>query len=156
MRIKRRRSINEIVAALRRIDQMVAGGQRLTDVLRQEQVTAMTFYRWRKRYAGLSDDQVEWLADMQAQIADLRKFVANLTDENRILSAVSRELLADPAARRARVDHVVAMLGVSERRACQALGQHRSTQRKVMKSAKVANGQRRDADRSTSIRLGIE
>ena len=29
------------------------------------------------------------------------------------------------------MDHVVAELGVSERRACQVLGQHRSTQRKV-------------------------
>jgi len=29
------------------------------------------------------------------------------------------------------VDHVVGELGVSERRACRVLGQHRSTQRKV-------------------------
>jgi putative transposase len=36
-----------------------------------------------------------------------------------------------PARRRACIEHVMDALRVSERRACQALGQHRSTQRKV-------------------------
>jgi len=35
-----------------------------------------------------------------------------------------------PARRRACVEHVVAELGVPERRACRVLGQHRSTQRR--------------------------
>jgi putative transposase len=39
--------------------------------------------------------------------------------------------LLSPARRRACVETVQATLGVSERRACQVLGQHRSTQRKV-------------------------
>jgi hypothetical protein len=32
------------------------------------------------------------------------------------------------------VDHVIEELGVSERRACRVLGQHRSTQRKIAKT----------------------
>jgi len=36
-----------------------------------------------------------------------------------------------PARRRVCIDHVRDVLNVSERRACRALGQHRSTQRKV-------------------------
>ena len=36
-----------------------------------------------------------------------------------------------PARRRACVEHIVHTLGVSERRTCMVLGQHRSTQRKV-------------------------
>jgi transposase InsO family protein len=39
--------------------------------------------------------------------------------------------VVSPARRRACVEHVTAKLGVSERRACAALGQHRSTQRKA-------------------------
>jgi hypothetical protein len=39
--------------------------------------------------------------------------------------------LLSPSRRRACVDHVTAELGISERRACRALGQHRSTQRKI-------------------------
>jgi hypothetical protein len=36
-----------------------------------------------------------------------------------------------PARRRACVEHIVHTMAVSERRACAALGQHRTTQRKV-------------------------
>jgi len=36
-----------------------------------------------------------------------------------------------PARRRVCIDHVPDVLNISERRACRALGQHRSTQRKV-------------------------
>jgi transposase InsO family protein len=42
-----------------------------------------------------------------------------------------REALLSPARRRACIDRVRAELNVSERRACRALGQHRSTQRKL-------------------------
>ena len=41
-----------------------------------------------------------------------------------------RESDLRPSRRRLAVDHVRDVLGVSERRACQVLGQHRSTQRK--------------------------
>ena len=37
----------------------------------------------------------------------------------------------NPSRRRQCIDHVRQALGVSERRACRTLGQHRSTQRKV-------------------------
>lgn len=37
--------------------------------------------------------------------------------------------LLSPSRRRACIDHVRTRLSVSERRACQVLGQHRSTQR---------------------------
>lgn len=40
-----------------------------------------------------------------------------------------------PARRRACVEHVVREIGISERRACAVLGQHRSTQRKVPRGA---------------------
>jgi hypothetical protein len=39
--------------------------------------------------------------------------------------------MVSPGRRRACVEHVARHLGVSERRACAALGQHRSTQRKA-------------------------
>jgi putative transposase len=40
-----------------------------------------------------------------------------------------------PARRRSCIEHAVAKLGVSERTACRVLGQHRSTQRKVARTA---------------------
>nr|WP_232478952.1 IS3 family transposase [Roseomonas rosulenta] len=43
--------------------------------------------------------------------------------------------MVSPARRRACVEHVVREIGISERRACAVLGQHRSTQRKVPRRA---------------------
>jgi transposase InsO family protein len=43
--------------------------------------------------------------------------------------------MVSPARRRACVEHVVREIGISERRACAVLGQHRSTQRKVPRGA---------------------
>ena len=57
--------------------------------------------------------------------------MADLTLEKLILKEAARGKLLSPARRRACVEHVVAELGVSERRACRVLGQHRSTQRKA-------------------------
>ena len=42
-----------------------------------------------------------------------------------------RGKLLSPSRRRACIDHVCGRLGVSERRACRVLGQHRSTQRRI-------------------------
>ncbi len=43
--------------------------------------------------------------------------------------------MVSPARRRACVEHVVHEIGISERRACAVLGQHRSTQRKAPRGA---------------------
>jgi hypothetical protein len=53
-----------------------------------------------------------------------------------------REAFLSPSRRRKCIDHVRQELGVSERRACRTLGQHRSTQRKVPQG-------RADAERLT-------
>ena len=42
--------------------------------------------------------------------------------------------MVSPGRRRACVEHAARHLGVSERRACAALGQHRSTQRKALRA----------------------
>jgi transposase InsO family protein len=43
--------------------------------------------------------------------------------------------VVSPTRRRACVEHVVREIGISERRACVVLGQHRSTQRKAPRGA---------------------
>ena len=58
--------------------------------------------------------------------------------------------LLSPARRRACVEQVRAQLHVSERRACAALGQHRSTQRKVPRGRD--DEQRLTADTCPAIR----
>jgi hypothetical protein len=131
----KRHSANEIVASLREVEALIARGWPIASAVRAVSVTTVTFYRWRKKYDGLKDGQVEWLVELQAENARLRKTVADLMLDKRILSEILKEFLFSSARRRVIVDRVRAALNVSERRACQVLGQHRSTQRKIPKSS---------------------
>ncbi|MEJ0078742.1 MAG: transposase [Alphaproteobacteria bacterium] len=126
----RRHSANEIVTTLRNADSMLAQGRPLKEILLTVSVTPITYYRWRKQYHGLSIDHVERLLALQTENSRLRRMAAGLTLDKSILLSVVDTYLPTIALRRDSVAHVQAALGVSERRACRVLGQHRSTQRK--------------------------
>jgi len=71
---------------------------------------------------------------LETENARLRKAIADLTLDKLILQEAARGNLLPPRAparRRAGVEHIRSVLTISERRACRALGQHRSTQRKA-------------------------
>jgi hypothetical protein len=124
----------EIVATLRRI-QLLLVHQPVRTAVQTENITEVTYYRWRKRYEGLNDEQVAWLMRLQGDNARLSRLVANLKLDKCVLQEISNEMLRNPALRRHWVDHLKIKLNVSERRICKVLGQHRSTQRKIPKRA---------------------
>jgi hypothetical protein len=93
-------------------------------------VTEVTYYRWRNRYDGLENDLAEHLAELEAGIARLRRAVSDLTLDKLILVEATTETLS-PELRAVHVLHARAEFGISERRPCQALVPHRSTQRKI-------------------------
>ena len=76
----------QIVAALKKAE----SGVSVADVCRQTGVTEMTFYRWKRKYAGLG-------------IAELRRLKL-LEDENRKL----KQLVADLALDKAMLQEVIA------------------------------------------------
>ena len=121
----------ETVAKLRQVDVLVSQGQSVAEAIRAIGVTEVTYYRWRREFGGLKSDQVKRLKDAgggeRAAAQGGRGPDAGQADPG---GGRPGKLLS-PARRRACVEHVVRTLGVSERRACAALGQHRSTQRKA-------------------------
>jgi putative transposase len=125
----RRHKAEEIVAKLRHVERSAAGGRRISECVREIDVTEVTYYRWRKRYRGIESDLAEYLAELETEITRLRRLVSDLTLEKLILLEATGTLR--PELRAAYVLHAEAAFGISERRACQALGQHRSTQRKI-------------------------
>jgi transposase-like protein len=129
----KKRTTEEAVAMFRDLRAVVERGVPIADAVRSAGVTMVTYYRWRQLFDGLTDDQVERLATLQAENSRLRRKVAELQLEKRILQAASAELLSTPLRRREQIDRITADLRISERRACQVLGQHRSTQRKIPK-----------------------
>jgi transposase-like protein len=126
----RRHKAEEIVANLRHVEGLVAGGRRISECVREIGVTEVTYYRWRKRYGGIESDLAEYLTELETEITRLRRLVSDLTLEKLILVEATTGTLS-PELRAAYVLHAKAAFGISERRACQALGQHRSTQRKI-------------------------
>jgi len=127
------RTAQEIVEKLHSIDRLVVSGMHIAEAALSANMTEMTYYRWRKRYAGFNEEQLERLMILQNENARLRRELTSLQLDRRIFMEVSKELLATPTARRAWIEHITAVLGVSERHACKVLGQHRSTQRKIPK-----------------------
>jgi transposase-like protein len=120
---RKRHTAEEIVAKLRQVDVLMAQGRPVADAVRAIGVTEVTYYRWRNEYGGLKGDQVKRLKELETENTRLRRAVSDLT--------LDKLILAEAAKGNACVDHVTAELGISERRACRVLGQHRSTQRKI-------------------------
>jgi transposase-like protein len=126
----RRHKAEEIVARLRYVEGLAAGGRRISECVREIGVTEVTYYRWRNRYGRLESDLAEHLTELEAENTRLRRLVSDLTLEKLILEEATTAALS-PELRATYVLHARATFGISERRACQALGQHRSTQRKI-------------------------
>ena len=128
---KKRYTPEEIVAKLRQVDVLVSQGQNIADAVRQIGVSEVTYYRWRQEYGGLKTDQVKRLKELEQENSRLRRAISDLTLDKLILQEGCPGKLLSPARRRAGIEQVREVMDVSERRACAALGQHRSTQRKI-------------------------
>ncbi|WP_241765653.1 IS3 family transposase [Hyphomonas chukchiensis] len=120
----------EIIAKLREVEVRLARGETAAAAARAIGVTEQSYYRWRKEYGGLQVGQAKRMKDMEKENVRLRRAVSDLTLDNQILQEVGAGKVLSPSRKRIAVDHVVEGLGVSERRACRVIGQHRSTQRK--------------------------
>jgi putative transposase len=125
-----RHKVKEIVSKLRFVEELAAGGRTISDCLQEIGLTEVTYYRWRNRYGGLESDHAERLMELETEIAQLRRAVSDLTLDKLILVEATTGSLS-PELRSSYVLHAKTVMGISERRACQALGQHRSTQRKI-------------------------
>ena len=129
----KRFSAEQIIIKLREAEVGLAQGQRVGQVSKQMGVSEQTYYRWRKEYGGLRLDQAKRLKVLEKENTRLKKLVADLSLDKQILKGSVLGKLLGPANRRRAVMWVRERLGterVSERRACQVLGQIRSTQRR--------------------------
>ena len=87
---RKRHKPEEIVAKLRQVDVLASQGQLIADAVRAIGVTEVTYYRWRQEYGGLKSDQVRKLKDLEAENAQLRRAVSDLTLDKMILKEAAR------------------------------------------------------------------
>jgi putative transposase len=81
---KRRYSTEQIVAALKQVEL----GLPVADLIRQLGIAEMTYYRWKKQYAGLESDQVRELRQVVEENARLKRLVAELSLDKAVLQDV--------------------------------------------------------------------
>ena len=127
---KRKHTPQEAMSKLRQAEAAISEGSTAAEASRMIGVSKQTLYRWRARYQGWSIDQARRLMQLQTENARLQRELERLSRHNDALQQVAKSKLVSPARRRHCVERVRAVFGVSERRACRVLGQHRSTQRR--------------------------
>ena len=87
---RKRYTAEQIIGHLRQAEVMVGQGKSIADVLRELDVTANTYYRWRKEYGGLKMDQARRMKELEKENARLRRAVSDLTLDKLILQEASR------------------------------------------------------------------
>ena len=84
---KSRYTEEQIVRALRQAD----AGTPVVEVCRKLQVTEQTFYRWRRKYAGLGVTELRELKQVKDENRRLKRVVADLTLDKDILQEALRK-----------------------------------------------------------------
>jgi len=91
--VKRKRfSVEQIVAVLKQAEL----GMSVADLIRQIGISEQTFYRWKKKYAGLQPDQARELKQLQEENLRLKKLVAELSLDKAILQDVNSKKWPGP------------------------------------------------------------
>ena len=137
---KRRRTPQEAMSKLRQADAAISEGSTVAEASRMIGVSKQTLYRWRAGHRGWRIDQARRLKQLETENARLQRELEHLSAYNHTLKQVAESRLVSPARRRRCVERVRAVFGVSERRACRVLGQHRSTQRRQPTSVSKPSG----------------
>ena len=80
--MKRKRfSEEQIIGILKAAE--AAGNIR--EVVREHNITEQTFYRWRRKYGGMEVSEAKKLKDLERENSELKKMVADLSLDNRML-----------------------------------------------------------------------
>ena len=104
-------------------------GKELDEVCRHLEIAESTWHRWLAQYGGMKANDAKRLKELEAENARLKKLVAEPGARQVDAQGARRGKLLTPNRKRSAVGMLRDRFGVSERRACRVVGQHRSTQR---------------------------
>lgn len=65
------------------------GAESIRDVCARHNITEQTFFRWRRKLGGLEVSEARKLKDLERENAELKKMVADLSLDNRMLRDVN-------------------------------------------------------------------
>jgi len=74
----------QIAFALRQAE----SGTPVADIIRKMEISEVTFYRWRKKYAGMGVSELRRLKQLEDENRRLKRLVADLTLDKQMLQEV--------------------------------------------------------------------
>jgi len=75
---------SQIVAAIQKQEAGIA----TKEVCRELGISEATFYNWKAKYCGMQISDVKKLKDLEAELREYKKIVAELTFENRAMKGL--------------------------------------------------------------------
>lgn len=72
---------SQIVTTLKQVEV----GRQVKDVCRELGISDATYYAWKSKYGGMEASDVQWLRDVEAEHAKLKRMYAELAMENHAL-----------------------------------------------------------------------
>ena len=79
----------QIIVKLREVEVLCSQGRTIGEAVRQIGVSEQTYYRWRKKYGGMTTSDAKKYRDLEKENARLKKLVADLSLDNAILKDIA-------------------------------------------------------------------
>jgi len=143
----RRHSPAQIVTLLRRADEMLGHGRRIEAITAELGISPATFHRWRAQYGGIKAGDARRLTELDAENRRLRAIVANQTLDIVMLRELLRAQTGQFGPRVDLVQTLSTRFNMSQRRACEVVGESRTTVRRALTA--VGSAERIDETFST-------
>jgi putative transposase len=85
----RRHTPEQAIGKLRDIEVLLANGKPLELVLREQEISEQTYYRWRQKYGLMTSDEAKRPKLLERENAQLKAIVADLSLQNQVLKDVA-------------------------------------------------------------------
>lgn len=68
-------------------------GKTVSDICREHGISQPTFYQWKSKYSGMDVNQLKKMKDMEKELVQYKKIVAEITLQNTVLKDVIEKKL---------------------------------------------------------------
>ena len=68
-------------------------GRPVSDICREHGISQATFFNWKSKYSGMNVSQLKQLKDLEKELGQYKKIVAELTLQNTVLKDVIEKKL---------------------------------------------------------------
>ena len=86
---RRKGRFKQIVVRLREVERALAQGKTVDQICKKLAITEQTYYRWRREYGGMTENQLQRLKELERENTNRKKIVADQALDIRMLKDVA-------------------------------------------------------------------